>query len=153
MRVSVVGAESSGTRLMTRILQAAGAEAQHRSFPYGFPDSPDEVRRWPVREVEEFWPHAVVVMVRDWWATMESQVAAGYVRGSDEAWANLRSAYLRIGEMVAAIQVPWYVVTYAGLVQRPDVVVGWLCDELGLPVPDLDEEIVDGNAKYLGVTA
>lgn len=154
MRVSVLGPESTGTKLMVRVLAAAGAETQHRSFPYGYPGSVMEERRWPEREVEGFWPHAVVVMQRDWWAASRSQVAEGYVANETEAFANIRGAIGRISDLCRSLHVPYYVISYESLVQRPVMVISNLCDALGLPVPQLDEEVVDANEKHLGqVTA
>lgn len=148
MRVSVVGAESSGTKLTARLLTDAGADVQHRSFPYGHAEV--EERRWPEREVEDFWPHALVHVTRDWWATAASQLDHGYVTDPQEALTNIRGATLRIARLVELLQVPYCQVSYESLVARPRVVVRNLCRSLKLKPPRIGEEIVDGNTRHLG---
>lgn len=144
-RVVVVGAESSGTRLMARILDATGINTLHRSFPYGG----SHLRHWPEVSVNEHDADAIVWMQRDWWATVRSQLAASHVKTIKEAWDNIAEAQIRIAEVVRAYS--FVVVSYESLVQRPATVIDHVCRWLEVETPVLDEEIVDGNDKYLGV--
>lgn len=147
MKVAVVGPESSGTRLMTRIMTEAGAEALHRSFPYGKKANGD--RRWPEADVVEFGPDAVVWMSRDWWATAPSQIRAEHVEDIHEAWINIAEATYRVILLCKENDYPFYIVNYESLIQRPAPVVRNITSTLGLKMPDI-EHIVDGNSKYLG---
>lgn len=142
-RVAVIGGESSGTRLMARLLSRAGCEVLHRSFPYeGAP-----LRHWPMAAVAGYEPDAVVVMTRDWWASVPSQVRAGHVPDEATALANLRHAWQLTAQVAAGHD--WVAVGYESLVQRPAVVVANVCHWLGIPAPDVGE-IFDGNNRYLG---
>lgn len=147
MRLAVVGAESSGTRLIARILSGTGADALHRSFPYGG-DGPRDPRRWPEEDVVKFHPYAVIWMMRDWWATARSQVNANHVNSIEEAWYNIGCTTLRIADMCSKNNYRYFVVNYESLVQRPEIVVANLTDSLKLRMPTL-ENIIDGNIKYL----
>lgn len=147
MKIAVVGAESSGTRLMTRIMQNAGAETLHRSFPYGG-DGPTDPRRWPEEDVRQFNPYAVIWMNRDWWATAQSQVKALHVSTPEEAWYNISRTTIRIADLCKNYNFKHYMVNYESLVQRPQAVVRNITNTLGLPFPEI-ENIIDGNAKYL----
>ena len=142
-KVAVVGPESSGTRLMTRILTDAGADALHRSFPYGA----GEERRWPNLDVEDFDPDYMVWMTRDWWATTASQVAVPHVADFDTAWQNVRHTQTVLARLSQSYKT--FQVSYESLVQRPHVVVRNLTSALNLKMPPI-EQIVDGNSKWLG---
>lgn len=145
MKVAVVGPESSGTKLMTRILQASGAKVLHRSFPYGGGGRNDP-RHWPEADVITFQPYAIVWMNRDWWATARAQVATGHVKNTQEAWGNIQMATERIGKL--AMFNKYYMINYESLVTRPNIVVANLTGTLGLDMPEF-ETIVDGNGKHL----
>lgn len=169
----VVGPESSGNRLMTRLLVAAGCQGEG-----------DHVQRWdthpPVSEEPIVWlrsvPHArqtpdivamvrrlwargykvkVVVMLRDWHSTLASQVRMGHVKSKDQGQRHIRDAYVWIFSQVAEASVPFYVVSFEALVARPDATMTWLCDALGLEWRDgmLPEPVLDENAKYYEAAA
>jgi LPS sulfotransferase NodH len=158
----VLGPESSGTRLMTRILIQAGclgSDDHDQAFDQALPAadgrpivwrrSVPHRREWPdigllVRLLREqgYEPQAVV-MARDWYATARSQLDAGHVADIDMALANLQQAYQHIYQRVSHCYV---LVTYEGLVQRPIQTLAWLMPMLGLPVPQM--RIYDANAKW-----
>ncbi|MDP1795220.1 MAG: hypothetical protein Q8K63_13875 [Acidimicrobiales bacterium] len=142
-RVAVVGGESCGTRLMSKLLARAGCEVLHRSFPY----EGAHLRHWPDQPVLDYDPDAIVVMTRDWWAAAPSQVREGHVPDEETAFANLEEASCRIAVMVQGR--PWRPVAYESLVQRPQLVFAHLCDWLGVPAVDVGE-IFDANQRYFG---
>lgn len=165
----VIGPESTGTRLLTRVLIAAGCrgDAGHeQAFDAPGPVSADSHpvvwrRSVPHRHT---WLTAAdiraklpgrrltaLVTVRDWHATVESQLRAPHVATRDEARANIQRAESHIHGIIRALApVAHYTVTYEALVARPVDVQRWLAAELGLTMPDPPVEVYDGNARYYG---
>lgn len=147
MIVLCCGGESTGTRLLTRIVRHLGVGAVHRSVPYdrtvkGKP-------KWPMLHNIVF--DRAIVMTRDWWAAAGSQVAASHAAHHDQAVHRLRRAYVQIAHDLDRVDRPWVQVSYESLVQRPEPVVANLADWLGVEYRGLPEPVVDGNTKWLGV--
>lgn len=163
LAILVLGAESSGTRLITRLLIAAGCygDSGHkqrldteavceppivwrRSFPHD--------GQWPnvkgmIHDLQDadFDVRAVVVH-RDWRATALSQVDAAHARTEADAYENLRLAYRAIAAQTSEIEVT--LISYESLVQHRRPVVSWLCSQLGIEPPTDIEMIYDANAKW-----
>lgn len=159
----VLGPESSGTRLVTRLLIGAGCygDGDHeqrldaefpadgrtlvwrRSIPHN--------RQWPsivdmaARLRSAGYQVTAVVTTRDWYPTIRSQVAAGHVVNDTEASSNLQRAYPYIFEALARWNIPFVVSPYEALT-RPEAVRRLLV-MLGLP-PDIGEAVRDENAKW-----
>lgn len=163
----VVGAERSGTRLMTRTLIAMGCEGQwsHRQdMDWLIPeahqvDKPIVVRRglphageWPlisqeVKQLREagYEPH-IVWIIRDMypacvskWNTFGIELDASY----DEYQGALR----RIVEGAQIAEVPYTVVTYLGLAHHFKDLTDWLHMRLELEKPE-PFEVYDGDKKW-----
>lgn len=163
----VLGAESSGNRLMTRVLIAAGcagvAGAQQalddaippadgtpivwlRSVPHGrvFPDIAAHIH---LLDAAGYCVRCVV-MHRDFHAQTHSQVAARHVQTLEQAQMHVRLAYQRIYAALSETKC-WYVaLNYEALVQNPDAVMAWLLPMLDLPIPLLSEPIRNENEKW-----
>lgn len=166
----VLGPESSGTRLVTRILINAGCigSDQHtqpwdqepfpdpvsqivfrRSVPHGgnWPDIRDVLQRIKNRG---YIPHAVI-MSRDWHSIIKSQVACQHVKNEDEAKDNLGKVYPFIFNALEGQQVPYLMMTYESITLSPQTVNG-LLHLLGLPVLDQEKigslALYDGNDKW-----
>jgi LPS sulfotransferase NodH len=158
----VLGPESSGTRLMTRILLLAGclgSEEHDQPFDQVLPSAEEwpivwrrsvpHRREWPDLGlmqrllVEQGFRVIAIVMARDWHAMAHSQVAVGHVPDIEIALRQIRNAYPYIYRETGFFDV---LITYEGLVKRPEETLGWLMPMLGLPVPPVD--IYDGNAKW-----
>ena len=164
--ILVLGPECSGTRLLTKILVEAGCAGsdehhQHwddheftetdelvvwrRSFPHDqkWPDVGEMTRRlWAAGyEVQ------VVVIVREHYSVAGSQVAHDYAADRGAAWGRINEALCRIFAALAMTGIPFIVVTYEGLVQRPGKVQNWLIGLLGLWGKPL-VPVSDENAKY-----
>lgn len=144
LRLAVIGGESCGTRLMSKLLAKAGCEVLHRSFPY----EGSHLRHWPDEPVRNYEPDAIVVMQRDWWAAAQSQVREGHVPDEDTAFGNLAEASCRIAALVHGAQ--WRAVNYESLVRHPQPVFDNVCDWLRIPSVSVGD-IFDANERYFGV--
>jgi len=161
----VTGPESSGTRLMTRLLIKNGflGDAGHvqrwDNLVFPEPERPIVFRRsmphggqWPVlRDVigvlqRKGYDVHVVVMAREWWAMTRSQVKAGHVPNEQVALHHIRQAYALIMAAVQTTGVTWYMVPYEALVLHPEA-QHHILGVLGLEVVD-SGYIYDGNAKW-----
>lgn len=163
----VVGPESSGTRIMTRLLLDCGlaGSAGHRqpwdnlrfpeprqdiafrrSIPHGgtIPDLEGIVRAMEAAG----YTVTVLVMVRELYAMARSQVANGHVTDLVEALANIATAYRLIARLAATAAVPIFYVPLEGLVAHPQAPEYFL-RLLGL-VPRRRTRLVDPNGKYYG---
>lgn len=146
MRVIATGPESSGTKLMARLLDhSPHLTALHRSMPHGGLAE----RHWPTdQDFDEFKPDAVVAMRRDKKITAISQVRTGHVVNVEEAYRNIQMANQLLHAWLARTSVPAFQVSYGGLVRNPDRTVGSIFARLRLPYPGLAEPVTDEDAKY-----
>ena len=163
----VMGPESSGTRLATRILIDAGCigDPDHpqrwdaeqfaeqtpivwrRSFPHAaqWPD----IGRWVGLLREHDYSVRAIVTTRDPYAMAQSQVTVGHTGHAEASRRHIQEAYTRIFEGLGRNRVEFVVLSYEALVQRPGKVAGWLLRAMGLP-DQLNIKIYDGNAKHYG---
>lgn len=130
----VVGPESSGTRLMTKILMCCGCrgtDSDWQAFDSGFTCDGGHIvyRRsiphskvWPNlkttvthMEIAGFMPY-LVVMTRDWLAMMKSQIARGHVLNQRQADENIRDAYAEIFSTANTVSGKWCMISYEALV-------------------------------------
>lgn len=140
MRVLCTGPESSGTRLLTRIVATGeGIEAIHRSIPH--------YQSWDlwVPEVGEI--DKVVFISRAWNPTIQSQVARGLVEYEAQSIAHLQRAHVEFAKQIG--DKPWWYVIYHNLIYRPDIVLSDLEEFLGVSV-ELPEEVYNANFKWNG---
>lgn len=164
----VLGAESSGTRLVTRLLVGAGCHGSDEHFDQPFDagvpeDGPDLVvwrRSVPhdgeisslggmiheLRGVD--YNVMAVVTVRDLYATSLSQVNARHVPNTEMAEAHVRIAYRHIFAALMAHLVPYVIVPYESLVLHGQQAIIRLYRHLGLGIPNAIEHIYDANEKY-----
>lgn len=160
----VLGPESSGTRLMTRLLVAAGCFgdggheqrldkaildhpliAWRRSVPHRkqWPDVGGMIQQLQTHDYDV----TVLVMSRDWHAMSLSQVAAPHVADVAAAHEHIQRAYCAIFDALCTTQTPFEVVNYEALTQRPQETVATLMQRLGLSVQQ-EVRVYDGNARY-----
>lgn len=160
----VVGPESSGTRLMTKLLIAAGCEGDdgnEQRWDEGLPQGDQVVWRrslphggvWPDLD-EVLWglngrgyQVLFLVMSRDWHAMGDSQVQAGHVSDMETALKHIRDAYSRICATLTITGYPFEIVNYETLVRPGGEAVARLMERLGLTIVR-PVDIYDGNAKY-----
>lgn len=160
----VIGPESSGTRLMTRLLIAADCQGDdgheqrwdreapkgemivwRRSFPHG--------GEWPKIEelagslIGQGYQVMFLVMSRDWHAMSDSQIQAGHVPGMETALKHIRDAYSRIFAFLTITGYPFEIVNYETLIRPGGEAVFCLMNRLELTI-GRSVDIYDGNAKY-----
>lgn len=162
----VIGPESSGTRLLTRILIQAGCLGQsghsqrwdgadpvgdpivwRRSFPHAgrWPNLPSIIQR--LRDLE--YELHTVVTTRDWWAMARSQNNGHqHVSSMEEAFSHIQEAYRLIFLGISVADACYTMVSYESLVLRGRAYLAWLMPHLGLPVPEIG--LYDANAKWYG---
>lgn len=146
MNVLVTGPESSGTRFVSRWLEAHGdITARHWSMPSG----EGWARHWPTdHDFDGELPDAVILVIRSFEGTVASQHARELVGSRREAEANIVLALLRALSWAVSHGLATYVVLYDEIVTRPDrfaAVFRWL----GLVPVDPPESVVDGNLARL----
>lgn len=160
----VLGPESSGTRMMTEILIAAGCDGDagheqrwdtesptsdrivwRRSAPHGggWPNIDGMV--WELRRLG--YSVFAIVLNRDWTAMAKSQ-GESWGHTFESAIRNIRSAYPHIFSDLRIKNVPYICVSYESLIQRGPQVLSPLFEILGgLDVPEFT--VYDGNSKWL----
>lgn len=159
----VLGAESTGTRLVTRLLLASGCvgDGDHvQRWDSETPTDPLVVWRRSIPH-NKVWPDiggmadslralgydvSAIVTSRDWSAAVPSQVAIGHVPDAETALRQTRAAYPYIFAALLRHGIPYVLASYESLVTRPEA-IGRLCDLLGLPRAE-HEDVVDGNEKW-----
>lgn len=161
-----MGPPSSGTRLMVRLLIAAGCvgDADTKDFQRWNELRPDAdlivIRRHLPRAAEPpVWsgPNVIhslqsmgyvvtaIIMTRDWHATTASHAKEGYTDDPVFSRVWLRTLWRQMFDQLPD-DVDFEVVTYESL-QRPETVKA-LMARLGLDDTAVFEEIIDGNEKY-----
>lgn len=146
MNVVVTGPESSGTRLVSRWLEAhPDLVARHWSMPSG----EGWARHWPTdHDFDGGLPDAVVLVVRDFEATVRSQHHRELVVSRKEAEANIIQALLRILAWAVSHGTATYVVLYDEIIGDPsrfDALFDWL----GVDHVDCPEPLYDATAARL----
>ncbi len=162
----ILGPESSGTRMATQMLLAAGCigDGEHEqrwddTWPDG--ETPIVWRRsiphggeWPPLDLmifrlsERGYKVYALVMSRDWTAMARSQVEH-WDHSFDTALNNLRTAYPYIMSALLKFQTPYVMVSYESVTRYGPNVLKPLLEEIGLTVPDF--EVRDANKKRLEV--
>ena len=164
----VMGVPSSGTRLMVRLLIAAGCagDATTKDYQRWNTQKPDVdllvIRRHLPEAVEPpVWSGknvirslqgmgyvvTVLIMTRDWHCTTASHAKEGYTDDPVFSRVWMRTLWRQMFQQLPS-DVDFEVVSYESLVQRPDTAVPALMARLGLDSTAVFEEITDGNEKY-----
>jgi len=175
----VAGPERSGTRLVTRILIAAGCEgiatAQGKPQFKGWPqkwdveDPTDETmivirrslpyhpyRQWPDMDalIERFrglgFEVSFIITERDVDCTIASQLNNGYVQSQDQGLNEMHRVIHICQGLISREKPLYYICGYESLVSDPKETVAAMLKSLDLPaLKELPEEIYDGNHKYM----
>lgn len=146
MKIAVMGGESTGGRLVARLLSVdPGLDVIHRSLPHG---ARTEVgTHWPFTEVATWRPDRVLVTVRDWDTSLRSKRLHHQpmrVLAEDEH----RHAYEQLFMWVRLEGWRWRFVVYESLVAAPHEAMENLWAWLGRDPQPLSEEVYDGNLAY-----
>ncbi len=162
----MLGAESTGTRLATKILIEAGCTGWDGHFqpfdkePIGDQDPIVWRRSVPhngtwlalgelLARLYDRDVHVIITM-RDWTCAMSSQVRNKHAKTRVEALEKLRKAYREIFEQVNALQLPYTVLVYESMILNPDVALKAFVRELGLNPNIVAPTVTNENLKYFG---
>jgi hypothetical protein len=161
----VLGPESSGTRMMTRLLMAAGCigDGEHEQrWDTAQPDGETPIvwrkslphgGEWPSLDLmthrlrERGYTVYALVMARDWTAVARSQ-QEHWGHTWETALDNLRTAYPYIFSSLLKFQVPYVMVSYESLVQHGSRSLGELLGSIGI-TPPAEFELHDATAQRL----
>lgn len=159
----VLGPEGSGTHMLTEAFRLAGCheESVYGGFPedgiYDFWAMPDlfvfrrslpHAHRWPpiwsiFRQLEDAnYEVQPILIIRDWYCTIQSVMRRDYVRQFDQCEQNMRNAI----ERVSGIFTNLIYVTYESFCMHREFRQWLFCERLGLPEPEI--QIYYGNTKY-----
>lgn len=146
VQVLVIGGESTGGRLLQRLLSVDdGLRVEHFSMPHGG----GEDRHWPTKvELVGRRYEAVLVTVRSWSPMIRSKVERHVPLGATVAELEAMFAYEQIMAWLTGSGNHWRFVVYEALIADPDRVMADIWDWLGRPRLAVSEDIVDGNAKW-----
>lgn len=166
----VVGPESSGTRMATKILLAAGCHGGSglsQTFDHTFPNnkSPIAWRRsaphggeWPklTEMAEKLYKNGYLVQFvvtnREWYPMICSQVENLHVTNTSDAYKNIVESYFRIMNDIQKCEnythstIPYVMFYYESLIAKTQKVLKEMMPLLDLPVPNI--KIYDGNKKW-----
>jgi hypothetical protein len=162
----VYGPESSGNRLVTRLLVACGCygDGTHtqrlnegppdtdldivwfRSVPYArvwpnLVDQIDQVKRYGYEPI-------ILILSRDVYATAQSQIRVGHAKSLEAAYRSIQAAYKIIFDAITHHNVDYVMVSYESLFVRQSEYLGWLLDYLELELQQPIEQVTDQNGKY-----
>lgn len=163
--ILVLGPESSGTRIWTKVLIESGCMGDHthqqrwdievpetltkivwrRSVPHGakLPDIDSMVEELREKEYEVM----AYVTTRDWFCMVESQTGK-HTDEKIESFGNLQIAYPFIFKKLEELEIPFVVVSYEALVERKKEYINKMLGVFGLDHFQEDNFLIDGNAKY-----
>lgn len=160
----VIGPESSGTRMMTKILIEAGCAGDHDYFQkwdtqkfFGekvvWRRSVPHAGQWISsgfminRSINEGYTPKLIIMNRDWAPVIESQVAYKHSKDHVTALTKVKRAYKEIYDGLHSRNVDFIVISYESLIQRPSQVLKELSSFTNLPI-NINHSIKDGNEKW-----
>lgn len=160
----VIGPESSGTRMMTKILIKAGCAGDsghiqrwdtqpllgnnivwRRSVPHAG-HSLSSVRFANLAKSQGYTP-VLIIMNRDWHAAAQSKVSQSLAVDYNSALLAIASAYNFLYEGLNKTDYKFITVSYESLVQRPMKVLKQISLFTKLPI-NTNYKIKDGNAKW-----
>lgn len=165
----VVGPESSGTKLITKLLIEAGCfgdpgdeQRMDRGFPKdGGPENIVYRQSFPCRKV---WPDLlklindvrqnnyksfIIVMTRDWKAMELSQAMRGHILSGQELYENVQASYVNIFRTVGVLMTEYLMISYESLYQRPEQYGKWIFKKLSLDSKNVNwKQVTDQNAKH-----
>lgn len=164
--ILVYGPESTATRLLTRVLVAAGCEGDgthgqrfdteipdkegyivwRRSFPHArrWPDIESMINRLREKDYKIF----VYVTTRDWYAMAKSQMNRSYANSFSMAFQNAQNAYALIFSKLNKLGIRCVMFSYDAMIAHPNQYLTIMLNLVGLEPPNDFEPIGDGNAKY-----
>lgn len=163
----VLGAESTGTRLVTRLLIECGCigdGGHEQRWDKQLPHSDNQ----PLIVIRRSFPHLkqwqnlydllqklrkndydqliAVVLTRDWNSVIQSQLNYGHTKSKEDSATNIRRAYYWIIKQLYEFNIQYYIQTYEAL--KDESILRNFIKEIGLELPENHEQITDQNRKY-----
>jgi len=165
--IFVTGPESSGTKIMTRIMIMAGCYGQDtnkQALDMGLDNKPDlivfrrsvphmgkleTVEHWIRKMWAENYDVKVIYTSRNFFEMSKSQVKQGHVGMIHQAEQNIRMAKEMIEVGLMAVKCEFVMSQYEDLVRYKQEHVRFICERLGLGTPAIPANLIyDGNEKY-----
>jgi len=160
----ILGPESSGTRLLTKIMIAGGCHGDASHFqPFdkcsfgnlspivwrrSVPHSGKDINLQSMLDRLHDYEVMVVVIVRDWTVTEKSQVKNKHASSIEVANAKVKSALKSIFSQLILTNSDFVLVTYESLVLNPVKIQQSLFNRLGLKILSTIR-ITNENVKWL----
>ena len=138
----VLGGESSGTKITTKILEANGAKVVRRSMPYA-QEYPDLDKLYNSLKSKVF----VVITIRSWYHMLQSQVRNKHTDTIEKAEQRTREGYKRIFSFIQRNALLFTVFSYDALIANPKFTQEWLLKYLDFNKEKL-LKITNENKKY-----
>lgn len=144
-RVAVVGGESTGGRLLRRLLEPDDRlTVQHWSFPHG-PRTAGTF--WPIGPLADFDPDFILVTVRGWEPMLASK-KAHHQPDAELAESEVQLGYQKLFTYLSLTQKPWRFVVYEFLVAYPHTAMEGCWTWLGCSSHPITEPIYDADEAW-----
>ena len=176
----VIGAESSGTKLATKLLMNAGVfgtDEHQQFFDKALDGDETRLERYLEGErhvvVRRSWPHGgeapdvkkiydalekrgfevvFVVTMRSWPTMIESQIEMEqHAPTRTKALDNITDAYLKIFYWIKRLKTRFIIVSYGDMLRNKTVTLHWMLTQLGLQYQHGMEGIIDHTRENVRV--
>ena len=161
----VIGAESTGTKLVTDILVKNGCKGDY-GHRQEFDHSPKILKDNDLVVWRRSFPHdgnwpnlsslvnllkgyriTVIVTMRDWYSTSRSNINIKRVDNVEASYDLIQDAYLRIFQQIIDNKFEYHIVNYDSLIAEPKEYQKILLQSIHLPIKEL-VNITNQNRKY-----
>jgi len=140
-KIIILGAESTGTRITTKILEENGFNVVRRSLPWA--------QEWPDLD-KSYRKHRfsfAIITVRAWPYMIKSQVRQKHTHSEIKAEKRTREGYKRIFRFLEKYNIPFVIFSYDALIASPDFIQNWILEYFGSN-NKVKIEITNENKKY-----
>jgi hypothetical protein len=160
----ILGAESTGTRLLTRVLMRGGCSGDDKHYQV-FDEQPPQQDlivwrksvphkgKWLIlkdllSDLRDYDP-VVLITVRDLHCVERSQVKNRHSHSREDARNKVRRAYIEIFSQLSILGLPYFIIPYESFILHPVKTQVNLWKRFGLLTDAEPIEIINGNEKWL----
>lgn len=162
----IVGPESSGTRMLTRLFVesgSCGSDQHDQLFDHVFPSSEDNIvwrRSIPhggIKEpnVEEMYKHLVdkgysvilIIINRDIICTVNSQINNNHVSTEIDSIKNIQDSFVFIFDLIKKLNIKYFLINYESLILHKTWTIQNLSKLINFELIDFD--IKNENIKWI----